>query len=149
VLSVDRVPFACFMTPRANEQVFNTATEGMRVFNTATEGMRAMVVCTGPVLLSQAMAAAARLGGVGVVSLPWLRDVDGGRLAGVAGEAPIVVLDNHWHVGGRGDAVRAALDGRRVAVWGIDRVPAWRSNEEVLREHRLDAASLAERLHAL
>jgi len=95
------------------------------------------------------MAAAQRLGDVGVVSLPWLRDVDGTWLAGVAGESPIVVLDNHWHVGGQGDAVRAALDGRRVSVWGIDRVPACGSNEEVLREHRLDADSLVERLRAL
>lgn len=225
--------FACFMTPRASEQVFNNATEGTKVLYAGTlvgivpggpghshqmirdialmgsvpgmaclepasdrearlcvrwavfeapgpvyirlvsvpwelgfeppraqrlqpgrgtlvrEGTRAVVVCTGPVLLSQAMAAAQRLGDVGVVSLPWLRDVDGGWLAGVAGEAPIVVLDNHWHVGGQGDAVRAALDGRRVAVWGIDRVPACGSNEEVLREHRLDADSLVERLRAL
>jgi transketolase len=113
------------------------------------EGSRALVVCTGPVLLSQAMAAAQRLGDVGVVSLPWLRDVDGAWLADEAGDAPIVVLDNHWHVGGQGDAVRAALDGRRVTVWGIDRVPACGSNEEVLCEHRLDADSLAERLRRL
>jgi transketolase len=225
--------FACFMTPRAAEQVFNNATEGTKVLYAGTlvgivpggpghshqmirdialmgsvpgmaclepatdqearlcvqwavfeapgpvyirlvsvpwelgfeppraerlepgrgtvvrEGTRAVVVCTGPVLLSQAMAAAQRLGDVGVVSLPWLRDVDGGWLAGVAGDAPIAVLDNHWHVGGQGDAVRAALDGRRVSVWGIDRVPACGSNEEVLREHRLDADSLVERLRAL
>ncbi|MDQ3770182.1 MAG: transketolase, partial [Actinomycetota bacterium] len=209
--------FACFMTPRAAEQIFNNATEGTKVLYVGTlvgivpggpghshqmirdialmgsvpgmaclepatdhearlcvewavfeapgpvyirlvsvpwelgfeppraqtlqpgrgtlvrEGGRAVIVCTGPVLLSQAMAAAQRLGDVGVVSLPWLRDVDGDWLAGVAGEAPIVVLDNHWHVGGQGDAVRAALGGRAVEVWGIDRVPACGSNEEVLR----------------
>ena len=226
--------FACFMTPRANEQVFNNATEGTKVLYAGTlvgivpggpghshqmirdialmgcvpgmaclepatddearlcvdwavdeapgsvyirlvsvpwelgfepsaaagaltpgrgtvirEGSRAVVVCTGPVLLSQAHAAAQRLGDVGVVSLPWLRDVDGAWLAEVAGEAPVVVLDNHWHVGGQGDAVRAALNGRRVDVWGIDRVPACGTNDEVLRAHGLDADSLVARLQAL
>jgi len=225
--------FACFLTPRANEQVFNNATEGTKVIYSgflagivpggpghshqsirdialmgcvagmaclepATEheaglcvewavheapgpvylrlvsvpwelgfeppraarlqpgrgsvlrgGSRALVVCTGPVLLSQAHAAAQQLGDVGLVSLPWLRDVDGAWLAEVAGESPIVVLDNHWHVGGQGDAVRAALRGRHVEVWGIDRVPACGTNDEVLREHGLDAGCLVRRLREL
>ncbi|HEV2770463.1 MAG TPA: 1-deoxy-D-xylulose-5-phosphate synthase N-terminal domain-containing protein [Solirubrobacteraceae bacterium] len=225
--------FACFMTPRANEQIFNNATEATKVLYAGTlvgivpggpghshqmirdialmgclpgmaclepatdhearlcvqwavfeapgsvyirlvsvpwelgfepwkterlepgrgtvvrEGTSAMVVCTGPVLLSQAHVAAERLGDVGVVSLPWLRDVDGDWLGEVTGDAPVVVLDNHWHVGGQGDAVRAALGGRPVEVWGIDRLPACGSNEEVLREHRLDADSLVERLREL
>ena len=45
----------------------------------------------------------------GVVALPWLRDVDGAWLAEVAGDAPIVTLDNHYVAGGQGDAVLAAL----------------------------------------
>jgi transketolase len=225
--------FACFMTPRANEQVFNNATEGTKVLYTGTlagivpggpghshqmirdialmgcvpgmaclepatehetrlcvdwavheapgpvyirlvsvpwvlgfdppaaarlrhgrgtmllQGTRAVLVCTGPVLLSQAYAAAQQLGDVGLISLPWLRDVDGPWLAEAAGDAPVVVLDNHWHVGGQGDAVRAALDGRAVKVWGIDRVPACGTNDEVLRAHGLDSDALAERLRAL
>lgn len=225
--------FACFLTARANEQIFNNATEGTRVLYTgslagivpggpghshqmirdialmgcvprmaclepATEhevrlcvewavreapgsvyirlvsvpwplgfeppdtqrlqpgrgsvirqGERALIVCTGPVLLSQAHAAAQRLGDIGLVSLPWLRGVDGDWLADVAGDAPVVVLDNHWHAGGQGDAVRAALGGRHVEVWGVDRVPACGTDDEVLHAHGLDADSLARRLRAL
>ena len=112
------------------------------------EGGRACVVCTGPVLLSQAVAAADRVGDVAVVSLPWLRDVDGGWLAEVAGNTPVVVLDNHVARGGQGDAVRAALDGRPVAVWAVEGVPACGTNDEVLRAHGLDADSLAARIAA-
>jgi transketolase len=109
-------------------------------------GTRAWLVCTGPVLLSQAVAAADRLGDVGVIALPWLRDVDGAWLAEVTGGAPLVVLDNHVARGGQGDAVRAALDGRPVAVWAVDGVPASGTNDEVLRAHGFDADSLAARL---
>ena len=101
------------------------------------------MVCTGPVLASQAYAVEARL-----LLLPWLRDIDGGWLADVAAGRRIVVLDNHWVRGGQGDAVRAALPGEHVEVIGIDRVPECGSNDEVLRAHGLDAASLRERLQA-
>jgi transketolase len=218
--------FACFLTPRASEQIFNNATEGTKVIYggflagivpggpghshqairdialmgsvpgmaclepaTADEARRCVewavdeatgpvylrfvsvpwelgfeppaaqplrpgqgtvvrcvgevvMVCTGPVLASQAHA----VEDAALVLLPWLRDVDGAWLAEVAGGRRIVVLDNHFTRGGQGDAVRAALPDRRVEVIGIDRVPAGGTNEEVLREHRLDAASLRERL---
>jgi transketolase len=218
--------FACFLTPRANEQVFNNATErtkiiyggflagivpggpghshqsirdialmgsvpGMACLEPTTEGearrcvewaveqasgpvylrfvsvpwplgfeppaarpltpgrgtvVRAdgevVIVCTGPVLASQAHA----VEHAALVLLPWLRDVDGSWLAEVAGGRRIVVLDNHWVRGGQGDAVRAALPGEAVEVIGVDRVPECGGNEEVLRTHGLDAASLRERL---
>jgi transketolase len=225
--------FACFLVPRANEQVFNNATEGTRILyggflagivpggpghshqsvrdialmgsvpgmaclepateaemracvawavheaagpvyirvvsvpwelgfdppepaplvpgrgTVVREGGRACVVCTGPVLLSQAVAAADRVRDVAVVSLPWLRDVDGAWLAEIAGDKPVVVLDNHVARGGQGDAVRAALGGRPVAVWAVEGVPAFGTNDEVLRAHGLDADSLVTRLEAL
>ena len=103
-----------------------------------------LMVCTGPVLASQAYAVES----AAVVLLPWLRDIDGGWLADVAAGRRIVVLDNHWVRGGQGDAVRAALPGEHVEVIGIDRVPECGSNDEVLRAHGLDAASLRERLQA-
>ena len=53
------------------------------------EGDRAAIVCTGPVLLSQAWAAAERLGDVAVIALPWLRDVDGAWLSGLAADGPV------------------------------------------------------------
>jgi transketolase len=220
--------FACFLTPRANEQIFNNATEGTKIIYTGSlvglvpggpghshqavrdialmgcvpgmaclepasdhearlcvdwavdeatgpvyirlvsvpwdlgfeppRGERlvpgrgtvaradgdAVFVCTGPVLASQAWL----VEGAALVLLPWLRDVDGDWLAQVAGDRRIVVLDNHWVAGGQGDAVRAALPGTAVEVWGVDRVPACGTNDEVLRAHGLDAASLAQRLAA-
>ena len=217
--------FACFLTPRASEQVFNNATEGTKVIyggflagivpggpghshqsirdialmgsvpgmaclEPATEAearrcvewavdeaegpvylrfvsvpwelgfeppdapalqrgrgtvVRAdgdvVIVCTGPVLASQAHA----VDGAALVLLPWLRDVDGAWLEDVAGDRRVVVLDNHWVRGGQGDAVAAALE-RPVTILGVDRVPESGSNDEVLRAHGLDTASLRERL---
>jgi transketolase len=217
--------FACFLTPRASEQVYNNATEGTKVIyggflagivpggpghshqsirdialmgsvpgmaclEPATEAearrcvewavdeaggpvylrfvsvpwelgfeppdapplrrgrgtvLRAdgdvVLVCTGPVLASQAYAVDA----AAVVLLPWLRDVDGAWLEEVAGDRRIVVLDNHWIRGGQGDAVQAAVR-RPVTIFGVDRVPECGTNDEVLRAHGLDTASLVERL---
>ena len=92
-----------------------------------------VIVCTGPVLASQAHA----VEDAALVLLPWLRDVDGDWLGEVAAGRRIVVLDNHWVRGGQGDAVRAALPGEHVDVFGIERVPECGSNDEVLRAHRV------------
>ncbi len=224
--------FACFLTPRANEQIYNNASEGTKILyagflvgivpggpghshqsvrdialmgsipgmaclEPATEaetrrcvewavqeaggpvylrfvsvpwelgfeapeaaplvrgqgtvmrgGGRAAIVCTGPVLLSQAWAAAERLGDVAVIALPWLRDVDGAWLDAVTGGAPLLVLDNHVARGGQGDAVRAAL-GRPVDVLAVEEIPAGGTNDEVLRHHGLDAEGIVARLSPL
>jgi len=122
------------------------------------EGADAVLVAAGPVMLSQAYAAAGILTERGVecavVALPWLRDVDGPWLAELAGGAPIFCLDNHLTVGGQGDAVASALATQSAAPVGlvrklaVDRVPECGTNEEVLRAHRLDAGSVAERVGA-
>src|SRR5438270_2575441 len=76
-------------------------------------GRDLLFVAAGPVMVSGAWRAADVLAesGVqaGVVSMPWLRDVDGSWVAEVADGAPIVTLDNHYVTGGLGDAVLAAL----------------------------------------
>jgi len=122
------------------------------------EGGDAVLVGAGPVMLSQAWAAAEILSGRGaecaVVALPWLGDVDGVWLAELAGGAPIFCLDNHMLVGGQGDAVASALATQSVAPvgvarkLGVDRVPECGTNEQVLRAHELDAESIAERVAA-
>ncbi len=101
-----------------------------------------VIVCTGPVLASQAHG----VEDAALVLLPWLRDVDGAWLAEVAGSRRVVVLDNHWVRGGQGDAVRAAMPGHEVEIIGVDRIPEFGGNEEVLRAHGLDTSSLRERL---
>ena len=79
-------------------------------------GPDALIVTTGPVMLSQAWRAAEALGAqgraVGVLSLPWLRGIDGEWLAALAGDAPVVCVDNHYVDGGQGDAVLSALPPR-------------------------------------
>ncbi len=119
-------------------------------------GADATIVATGPVMLSQAYRAAERLAAdgrqIGVVALPWLRDIDGGWLAAVAGEAPVVCLDNHYTDGGQGDAVLAGLAAagaaNRVHKLGVESVPMCGTNDEVLRAHHLDADSVAQRVGA-
>jgi transketolase len=116
-------------------------------------------VAAGPVMVSAGWHAADLLArdGVeaGVVALPWLRDIEGAWLAEVAGDAAIVTLDNHYLVGGQGDAVLAALAAdapeatARVHKIGVTEVPKSGENNEVLRAHRLDAESIAARVTRL
>ena len=122
------------------------------------DGEDALLVAAGPVMVSQAFAAAERLreDGIrcGVVALPWLRDIDGAWIAELAAEAPILCLDNHYASGGQGDALLAALAeaaseaAGRVRKLAVERVPRCGTNDEVLSAHGLDAASVAERVQA-
>ncbi|MEJ7891550.1 MAG: transketolase C-terminal domain-containing protein [Solirubrobacteraceae bacterium] len=233
--------FACFLTPRANEQIFNNATEGTKVIYAGSlagivpggpghshqsvrdialmacvpgmaaiepsfeaeaeaalrwaveeatgpvyirlvsvpwelgfeppaverlepgrgtvlrEGEDVVVVTTGPIMVSGAVAAAVALEAedvsVGVVALPWLTGVDGPWLASVVGDAHVLTVDNHLLTGGQGDAVLSALAaagaGAPVTKHGVDRVPECGTNAEVLDAHRLDAQGLAERIVAV
>jgi transketolase len=122
-------------------------------------GNDAMLVCTGPVLISQAWAATERLESrgvsAGVVALPWLRDIDGAWLADVLGDAALVTIDNHYLSGGHGEAILSALahSGRslpgRVLQIGVTEVPRCGSNAEVLRAHKLDGTGIARQILAL
>jgi transketolase len=121
-------------------------------------GSDAVLVGAGPIVLSQAYAAAEVLAARGVectvVDLPWLRDVDGAWLAELAAGAPILCVDNHYLNGGQGDAVAQALATQDVAPVtlvrkiGVDRVPQCGTNDEVLRAHGLDAEGIAARVAA-
>jgi transketolase len=112
-----------------------------------------LFVAAGPVMLGGAFRAAELLADegleLGVVSLPWLRDVDGEWLAEVAGDGPIFTLDNHYLVGGQGDAVLAALAAAapdsfgRVTKIGVTEVPKSGENNETLHVHRLDGEGIA------
>jgi transketolase len=122
-------------------------------------GRDLLFVAAGPVMVSGAWRAADLLAedGVqaGVVSMPWLRNVDGSWVAEVADGAPIVTLDNHYVTGGLGDAVLAALAAdapdaaARLHKIGVEEVPKSGENFEVLRAHRLDGDSIAERVRGL
>ena len=121
-------------------------------------GADGLFVAAGPVMVTAAWHAAEELAGdgleFGVTALPWLRDVDGAWLAEVAAGAPIFCLDNHYLVGGQGDAVLAALAAdapeaaARVRKIGVASIPKSGGNDEVLRAHGLDAESIAARVRA-
>jgi transketolase len=116
------------------------------------------IVVAGPVVLREALHAAARLepDGVqaGVVSMPWHNRVDRSWWIDVLAAAPALVLvENHRPVGAMGQFLLARTaelgwSGRCVQC-AIDDIPACGTNEEVLAAHGLDAASLAERIRAV
>ncbi len=120
-----------------------------------TEGRDAVLFGYGPVMLPQACRAAELLAehgiGLKVVNLPWLNMVDAAWLREtVAGCRYVFTLDNHYITGGQGEYLLAAiarlgltgLEGARS--FGVTEIPRCGQNDEVLRAHGLDAASLAE-----
>jgi transketolase len=123
------------------------------------QGRDLLFVAAGPVMIAGAWRAADLLAedGIeaGVVSMPWLRDVDGAWVAEVADGAPIVCLDNHYVSGGLGDGVLAALAAgapeatARVHKIGVEEVPKSGENNEVLAAHGLDGDSIARRVRDL
>jgi transketolase len=115
------------------------------------EGSGAVIFAYGPVMLHEALTAAEELGDrLQVVNLPWLNRVDAAWLAeAVESFDDVFVLDDHAPVGGLGDALRRALPGRELTVFGVDGWPAFGTPAEALRFHGLDGASLARRIAAL
>lgn len=123
-----------------------------------TEGDDVALFASGPVILSEAFQAAQMLkkSGVGlrVVNMPWLNYVDPVWLTkAIEGCAAVLVVDNHVPHGAMGDTVikaLAKLEKRiRVDQHGVIGVPQGGQNDEVLRAHGLDAASLVKRVEAL
>jgi transketolase len=122
-----------------------------------TEGRDAVLFGYGPVLLSEAFAAARLLAGDGiglrVVDLPWLNRIDREWLAGeIEGARRVFTLDNHYVAGGQGQMVAAeiariapkGLEG--VTLIGVEEIPRCGRNDEALRAHGLDAESLRRRI---
>ena len=116
------------------------------------EGGDAVLLAYGPVMLHEALLAAERLAengdlGLRVVAMPWLNRFDAEWLAAeVAAFEHVVVLEDHASVGGLGDALRRALPGRAVTVFGVEGWPACGTPAEALNFHGLDGASVAARI---
>lgn len=112
---------------------------------------RAALIAYGPVLLAEAVTAAARLadegwGHVVVFNMPFLNRIDASWWQAALADVPdVVVLDNHLADGGLGMRMAAALApmGCRVRVRAIEDVPVCGTAAEVLRAHGLDAAAVA------
>lgn len=118
------------------------------------EGADGIVIGYGPVLLAEAWHAIERLRAEGgpvltLVDLPWLNRVDSDWLSALVAGRPVVTLDNHYRDGGQGTMIATALaelrHGAGVTRIGVDEIPVSGTNAEVLRHHRLDRDSLAER----
>jgi transketolase len=119
------------------------------------EGHDAVLLAYGPVLLHEALLASELLAeneaiALRVVNMPWLNRFDPEWLAAeIEAFETVLVLEDHSPVGGLGDALRREVEGRAVTVFGVEGWPACGTPEEALRFHRLDGASLAERIGAL
>jgi transketolase len=124
------------------------------VIHPGTDGV---LFAYGPVMLNEGVKAARLLAernlSLAVVNLPWLNRVDHAWLREIAGNRrSIFTLDNHYVEGGQGVMIAAACAqlglGARVRCFGVEDIPVSGTNDEVLRFHRLDAASLAEAMAA-
>ncbi|HET6684507.1 MAG TPA: transketolase C-terminal domain-containing protein, partial [Gaiella sp.] len=116
------------------------------------EGTDAVLVAYGPVMLHEALVTAEQLAerrelSLRVVAMPWLNRFDEDWLAAeIADLEHVFVLEDHAPVGGLGDALRAALQGRAITVFGVEGWPACGTPPEALGFHGLDGASLAARI---
>ena len=114
------------------------------------EGTDVLLFAYGPVMLHEALIAAELLGDrLQVVNMPWLNRVDRDWLAETVDPFDeVFVLEDHAPVGALGDALRRELGNRPLHVFGVEGWPACGTPTEALRSHRLDGASLADRITA-
>lgn len=122
------------------------------------DGADGVMFAYGPLFLNEAWQTVRLLeeqGGpsLSLVAMPWLNRVDGEWLASLVRNKKLVVtLDNHYTSFGQGQMLAAEIAGLglerapRVLRFGLDRIPACGRNDEVLKAHGLDAASLAARI---
>jgi transketolase len=125
-----------------------------------TKGKDALLFAYGPVMLHEALTASELLAdrgfGLTVVNQPWLNRFDAEWLREiVAQHHTICVLDDHHPEGALGDRLLGALvessllGDRRYVRFAVDGFPACGAPGEVLRHHRLDGPSLAERIREI
>ena len=120
------------------------------------DGKDAVLFAYGPVMLNEAILAAGWLRRKGislkVVNMPWLNKLDVEWMAEVVGKVPnIFVLEDHHTRGGLGDfliakATITGIVGKKYQILGIEGFPACGTPPEVLKFHRVDSHSLAERI---
>jgi transketolase len=118
---------------------------------------QAAIVTYGLIMTAEAYNAAEELAkdgiDVSVIACPFLNRIDGAWFAEKLKDVKLLVtVDNHYLNGGFGDQLLAALgragNGLRCPALslGIADVPASGQPAEVLRHHKLDSASLADRI---
>ncbi len=121
------------------------------------EGRDAVIFAYGPVMLHEALLASRLLSEnnitLRVVNLPWLNRVNREWLEDVTGGCDFIfVMDNHSASGGLGDSILNALVAsvgmrdKEFHKFAIDGYPECGTPAEVLRFHRLDGESIADRI---
>ena len=128
--------------------------KGRGVALSGDENMAA-IVAYGPVMLREAVLARRYIycqyrKRIAVINMPWLNFVDVEWLYEQVGWFDVVfTLDNHYVKGGQGEYI-ASLFGRlnapRVVTLGLEEIPACGLNDEVLKHHKLDYKSIADRI---
>lgn len=123
------------------------------------EGSDVSIVVAGPVMTYQALAAAMLLHcegvSVQVISMPWLNVFDTSWFAAKLGNQPLLTLESHYVENGFGAmlvsrlATAGVLGGRKLAIEGVNEIPACGRNDEVLDKHGLSAPHLATKIRAL
>jgi transketolase len=124
-----------------------------------TEGRDAILFAYGPVMLHEALLAGELLAerdfGLKVVNLPWLNRVDPVWLEKTIAPYELAfVLEDHAPVGGLMDHLlsllaassKRPLASHRLLQFAVEGYPACGTPQEALQFHRLDGASLAERI---
>jgi transketolase len=130
---------------------------GTVVAGPADRPAEVVVLAYGPVLLGEAVRAAAEGGledRIRVIDLPWVNAVDDGWLRStLEGASSLVVLDDHDPRSGLGAHVAQILSrstgGAPLHVWGVEGVPHCGAPAEVLAAHSLDAQSLRVKFRGL
>jgi transketolase len=135
--------FACFLTPRANEQIFNNATEGTKV---VYHGSLAGIVPGGPGHSHQSVRDIALMGSVpGMSAVEPYCDEEAGRLVEWAvheatGPVYIRLVSPPWPLGfephvdfspGRGTVLREGRDGTFVCTGPVLVSQAWAACERL------------------
>ena len=120
------------------------------------DGRDILFIGYGPVMLEQAMRARNILTTKGisaaVMNLPWLNRVNVGWLKKIASSFKLVaMLDDHYTKLGQGEMVASAmaqepLSYPKIISFGVEEIPVSGQNTEVLKYHKLDVESIAERV---
>lgn len=118
------------------------------------EGNDVILIAYGPVMLNSALRAASMVTdttrlSVKVINLPWLNVVSPSWMERTVRNCKhIFSIDNHYVIGGQGDAIGRTLAALGTSIpyicIGLHEVPPSGTNAQVLERVGLDAASIAE-----
>ena len=122
-----------------------------------TEGSDIVIMGYGPMLLSAAVEASKLLLSENnlstkVINIPWLNRIDRAWLkSAVNGCKKILVLDNHYMIGGLGDSIARALMENEISIkcrrLGVQNIPPSGTNNQVLKAVGLNAEAIVEALN--